>query len=90
MRLHVCICFVYCAYVASAMRIVEELLSGSEDQKLNRVTMTPDTSTSTPAACSVSPSSPAALLSISLDLLHVVFLLLSLPASFSFSLQSFI
>lgn len=34
--------------------------------------MTPDTSTSTPAASSVFLSSPAAPLSVSLDLLHVV------------------
>lgn len=47
-------------------------MSGSLDQELNGVTMTPDTSTSTLAASSVSPSSPAAPLSISLDLLHVV------------------
>lgn len=47
-------------------------MSGSLDQELNRVTMTPETSTSTPAASSVPPSFPAALLSISLDFLHVV------------------
>lgn len=76
--LHVCINFVSCAYAASDVRIVG-LLSGSLDQELNRVTMTPDTSTSTPTASSVSPSSPAALLSISLDLLHVVSPLFSVP-----------
>lgn len=63
--------FVRGAFAASDERIVEGLLSGSLDQELNRVTMTPETSTSTPAA-SVPPSFPAALLSISLDFLHVV------------------
>lgn len=78
---------------ASDARIVEGLLSGSLDQELNGVTMTPDTSTSTPAASSVSPSSPAARLSISLDLLHVVSSPLS-PSPFSallgFPIQPFI
>lgn len=64
--------FVRCAFAASDERIVEGLLSGSLDQELNRVTMTPETSTSTPAASPVPPSFPAPLLSISLDFLHVV------------------
>lgn len=67
--LHVCICF--CLLGSWEVRIDEDLLSGSWDQKLNGVTMTPDTSPSTPAASSVSPSSPAASLSISMDLLHI-------------------
>lgn len=78
---------------ASDVRIVEGLLSGSLDQELNGVTMTPDTSTSTPAASSVSPSSPAARLSISLDLLHVVSSPLSpspFSASLGFPIQPFI
>lgn len=66
----VCIHFVSCAYVASDVKVVEGLLSGVLNEDGNDVTMTP--STSAPAASSVSPSSSAAPLSISLDSLHVV------------------
>lgn len=59
-----------CAYVASNIRIVGGLWSGM--LHLNGVNMTLVTSISTPAECSVSHSTPAALFPISLDLLHVV------------------
>lgn len=82
--------FTLCSvHMLHLMRAVEGLLSGSLDQELNGVTMTPETSTSTPAASSVSPSFPAALLSISLDVLHVSPRLF-LFALFSFSIQSLI
>lgn len=49
-----CVYLLYCAYATSDERIVRGHLSRSLDQELNEVTMTPETSTSTPAASCLS------------------------------------